>query len=88
MMLVPMSVSRIAKTVLLWGSVGCVSLALAAEEIQPDVEFLEYLGSWEESDEDWLLFSDDMNPKVVVDGSKQSDAAAKDSASAELENES
>ncbi len=23
----------------------------------PDMEFLEYLGSWEESDEEWILFA-------------------------------
>ena len=28
------------------------------EEV-PDMEFLEYLGMWEESDEDWLLSRDD-----------------------------
>lgn len=25
----------------------------------PDLALLEYLGSWEESDEEWLLFSDE-----------------------------
>ncbi len=28
--------------------------ALAAEDEVPDMEFLEYLGMWEESDEEWL----------------------------------
>lgn len=83
----PMSVSRIARTTLLWGCVGCGSLVLAADEIQPDLELLEYLGSWEESDEDWLLFNDDTDPKVVVEGSKQSDATPKGGASTELDNE-
>ena len=27
----------------------------------PDLEFLEYLGSWEASDEDWVLFTADMD---------------------------
>ncbi len=27
----------------------------AAEEEVPELDFLEYLGMWEESDEDWLL---------------------------------
>jgi len=86
-MLAPMSVSRLARTTLLWGCVGCASLVLAADELQPDLELLEYLGSWEESDEDWLLFNDDTDPKVVVDDSKQSDATQKSGASTELENE-
>ena len=32
---------------------GCV---LAVEEPLPDAAFLEYLGSWEGSEEDWVLF--------------------------------
>ncbi|MDX1516290.1 MAG: hypothetical protein R3288_05590 [Woeseiaceae bacterium] len=31
----------------------------AAEEDLPDMAFLEYLGMWEESDDEWLLFEDD-----------------------------
>ena len=34
------------------------SLALAADDEIPDMEFLEYLGLWEESDEEWLIFAD------------------------------
>ena len=34
------------------------SLVLAADDEIPDVEFLEYLGSWDESDEEWLIFAD------------------------------
>ena len=67
---------------------GCVPMVLAADEIQPDLELLEYLGSWEESDEDWLLFSDETNPKVVVDDRKQSDVAPEGDTSMESENES
>jgi len=37
------------------GTFGCCAIAMASEEALPDVEFLEYLGSWEESDEDWLV---------------------------------
>lgn len=83
-----MSVSRRARTLLLWSFMGCVPLVLAADEIQPDLELLEYLGSWEESDEDWLLFSDDTDSKVVVDDRKRSDVASEGDASMELENES
>ena len=35
------------------------SVIALADADAPDLEFLEYLGSWEESDEDWLLFDDD-----------------------------
>ena len=36
---------------------GACSLVLAADDEIPEVEFLEYLGIWEDSDEDWLLFA-------------------------------
>ena len=48
-----MSVNRAA---LLGSLLMGASLVLAADEELPDPEFLEYLGTWEESDEDWLLF--------------------------------
>lgn len=31
-------------------------LVQGADEEMPDEDFLEYLGLWEESDEDWLMF--------------------------------
>ena len=34
------------------------SVAVVADEELPEIEFLEYLGLWEESDEDWVMFSD------------------------------
>lgn len=40
---------------------GCVAGALpatAADDELPDMAFLEYLGSWEESDEDWVVLND------------------------------
>ena len=48
-----MSVSR---TVLVGSMLMGAGLVLAADEELPDPDFLEYLGAWEESDEDWLLF--------------------------------
>ena len=32
--------------------------ATADDEEMPEIDFLEYLGSWEESDEDWLILRD------------------------------
>ena len=49
-----MSVSRVLLTV----SLLFCSLVLVADDEIPDMEFLEYLGSWEESDEEWLIFAD------------------------------
>lgn len=33
-------------------------LAVLADDELPEIEFLEYLGMWEESDEDWLMFEE------------------------------
>ena len=48
-----------------WRLVAAVGLlgfggAVQAEETDtaPDLDFLEYLGSWESSDEDWVLLAD------------------------------
>ena len=38
-----------------------VGTALAAEVQEPDMEFLEYLGLWEESDEEWLMVDHQIN---------------------------
>ena len=49
------TLSLLAPGLLLLGS----SVALAADDDLPDMEFLEYLGMWEESDEEWLVFEGD-----------------------------
>ena len=38
----------------------CAGTATMAEEPEeaPDAEFIEYLGIWEETDEDWMLFDE------------------------------
>ena len=46
------------KRALLAASLLCCGMVIAADEEIPDMEFLEYLGSWEESDEEWLIFAD------------------------------
>jgi hypothetical protein len=46
------SISRQALLVLAFGAAGSV---LAADAEEPDMEFVEYLGLWEESDEEWLM---------------------------------
>ena len=35
---------------------GACSLVLAADDELPKIDFVEYLGLWEGSDEDWLIF--------------------------------
>lgn len=56
-----MSVSRGA---LIGSLLMGASLGLAAAEEIPDPDFLEYLGAWEESDEDWLLFHDPVTAEL------------------------
>lgn len=65
---------------LLCGS-GAVS---AAEEDLPDIEFLEYLGMWEESDEDWLL----LEGKMAAEPEERSDPAPQGEESMEKDDES
>ena len=39
---------------------GSSGLVCAGEKDVPEMEFLEYLGMWEESDEDWLILDEAM----------------------------
>ena len=41
----------------------CGSAAIADSEDAPDMAFLEYLGMWDETDEDWLLLEDETPAK-------------------------
>ena len=43
------------RLLLLCCGVFLVTPALAEDEQAPDSEFLEYLGMWEETDEEWVL---------------------------------
>ncbi len=71
----------------LWGLFGCSGI-VAADDEQPDMEFLEYLGSWEESDEDWLLFDGLGNDTVAADVTKRSGPELEGKESTESEDES
>ncbi len=37
---------------------GVCSVVLAADDELPEMDFIEYLGMWEESDEVWLVLDD------------------------------
>ena len=88
MTMAPMLVSRVWKLALIWGPLGFADLALAADEAQPDLEFIEYLGSWEESDEDWLMFAEVIDIQVADDAPKQSETVPHNEDSTESEDES
>lgn len=82
-----MSVSRNGN-VLASGLLLLVSaLALAADEDIPDMAFLEYLGMWEESDEEWLAFEVDAE-SVTTDSDQRIDPAPDGEESMEYDDES
>ncbi len=76
-----MSASRTATVTALLLSCGVV---LAVDEEIPDPEFLEYLGLWEESDEDWLIFDE----PVTAETDERSDPAPDGEESTEKTDES
>jgi len=78
---------HVLSVAVLWGLLGCTGLALADDE-QPDMEFLEYLGSWEESDEDWLLFAGSDSEAMAAKGRRRSDPAPDSEESTESDDES
>lgn len=84
-----MSVEQTARSAsLILMVLGC-SAALpgraCADDELPDMALLEYLGSWEESDEDWVLFNADEEQTATEE--KQGDAAAAGDTSQESEDE-
>lgn len=74
----------LARQAALAGILLACSLVLAADEELPDLDFLEYLGSWEESDEDWLLFEE----PITADAEKRSEPAPEGEESTEKTDES
>ena len=60
------------------------AVAMAEEEPPPDEAFLEYLGMWEETDEDWLL----LNEIAVLENMERSDLVPEGEESTETEDES
>jgi len=52
-----------------------VATAAAAQDDEaPDLAFLEYLGSWQDGDEDWLVVAEEW--LAAPDGTDEDDAAA------------
>ena len=62
----------------------CAAAAIAGEELPPDTEFLEYLGMWEETDEDWLL----LDEIALVENMERSDPVPEGEESMEDDDES
>jgi len=51
-----MSAERVVALLACGLSLG--TAALAEDEAAPDADFIEYLGMWQENDEEWLLHED------------------------------
>ncbi len=78
------------KVAVLCGLFGCGAVIAADEEAMPDMEFLEfleYLGSWEGSDEDWVLLAAEAVEQVAAE-QKRTDPASKEEESVETDDES
>ena len=79
----------LARAALLLGSAAMVGAAAAAgDEKEPDMAFLEYLGMWEETDEEWQLFDEASDDETVAENEERSDPVPKREESQELEDES
>ncbi len=55
-----MSANRRCRNALLVLAFGAAGTVLAAEADEPEMEFVEYLGIWEETDEEWLMVEHQM----------------------------
>lgn len=74
----------LVRAALLGTVLGSGSLVLAADDEIPEMDFVEYLGMWDESDEDWLLFDE----PTAADADERTEPAPKRDVSAEKVDES
>jgi len=57
---------------------GWLATAAWAQDEGPDPDFLEYLGSWEASDEDWTVFMDNAVASRTADPATEDEFDAGD----------
>ena len=76
------------KVAILWGLFACSVVVAADDDVMPDIEFLEYLGSWEESDEDWVVLAAEAVEQIASEEDKRTDPASKEEESVETDDES
>lgn len=70
---------------LLCGIALCAAADVRADnENDPDIAFLEYLGLWEDSDEDWVL----LDQEKVAENDERNDPVPEGEESTEAEDES
>ena len=63
----PRIMSASHELAVLCGLLTCGAAVMAQDTDTPDLAFLEYLGSWEESDEVWVLLSLDEEQEIESD---------------------
>jgi hypothetical protein len=73
-----------SKSVLLGALLLFGGLVQGADDEMPDEDFLEYLGLWEESDEDWLMF----DAPAITENEERVDPVPDGEESTEKEDES
>ena len=84
-----MSAERLVRLAVIWGLIGASGLVVAEDAEAPDLEFLEYLGSWEEAEEDWILLAPDVSPENESSNNNDESVDAPDGEKlAELDDES
>ncbi len=78
----------LARQLLIGSMLFVFSFMVAADEELPEIEFIEYLGLWEDSDEDWVLFSDLSIADNRAKNEERSDPAPEGEESTEKDDES
>ena len=78
-----------ALSVLMLSGLACQGGAVADDETdEPDLEFLEYLGSWEADEQDWVIFAaDEEKQEEESEQGEQNDAAPDGEKLAEVKDE-
>lgn len=79
-----MLVERAMRSLICGLALCAAGVAVAAEEKEPEFDFLEYLGMWEESDEDWLI----LDETTMAGNEERSDPAPDGEESTESKDES
>lgn len=79
--------AQLLRVVVVCSLLGLSGGVTAGDDELPDIEFLEYLGSWDESDEDWLLVSDVKRVREEIMKDEGSDPAPNGEESMENEDE-
>ncbi len=80
--------NRALQSLVVCGLLGFGGVLAAIEDEIPDAAFLEYLGSWEESDEDWLLVRNREKVREELENDERINPVPQGEESTEAEHES